>query len=94
MSVMVIIRFPVPFSAVAAWAEKNGALLAPIGALFEKHGRISQRVVSGPDFFLDLDEWPSRGAYEAFKAEAAPYIATFEADFGHASTDEILDVIS
>ena len=93
MSVMVIIRFPVAFSAIADWAAANGEKLGPIEALFKKHGRISQRVVSGPDFFMDFDEWPSRETYAAFKAEAAPHIAAFEAAFGHASTDQVLDVV-
>lgn len=93
MSVMVIIRFPVPFSAVGEWAAKNGELLAPIEALFKKHGRISQRVATAAESFVDLDEWPSAAAYAAFKAEAAPYIAKFEESFGYASTDEVLDLL-
>lgn len=94
MSVMVMIRFPVPFSAIVDWAGKNSEKLAPIEALFKKHGRISQRVIGGADFFIDLDEWPSREAYAAFKAEAGPHIEVFETAFGHASTDEVMDIIA
>lgn len=93
MSIMVQIRFPVPFTTVAAWAEKNSALLAPIEELFKKHGRISQRVITAENEFIDLDEWPSREAYAAFKAEAALHIEQFESAFGHRSTDTIYDIL-
>jgi hypothetical protein len=92
MSVMVLIRFPCPHAEVVAWAEKNGALLAPIGQLFEKHGRIGQRVILGENEFIDLDEWPSREAYAAFKAEAGPHIEAFESSFGHRSVDTVYDI--
>jgi len=93
MSVLVMIRFPVPFSTVVDWAANNSEKLAPIEALFKKHGRISQRVVGGTDYFIDLDEWPSRAAYAAFKAEAGPHIMAFETAFGHASTDQVMDIL-
>ena len=92
MSVMVLIRFPCNHQVVVDWAAKNGELLAPIGALFEKHGRIGQRVILGENEFIDLDEWPSREAYAAFKAEAGPYIEAFESAFGHRSTDIVYDI--
>lgn len=91
MSIMVLIRFPVAHAQVVDWAKKNHELLAPIGALFEKHGRISQKVITRENEFVDLDEWPSREAYAAFKAEALPFIEAFEAAFGHRSTDTIYD---
>jgi hypothetical protein len=93
MSVMVVIRFPVAHSVVVDWASKNSALLAPIMPLFEKHNRISHRVVTSATEFLDFDEWPSAEAYAAFKAEAAPHIEKFESAFGHRSTDEIYDLV-
>lgn len=93
MSVMVVIRFPVPHSAVAEWASRNGELLTPIIKLFEKHGRISHRAVTSGSEFLDFDEWPSAEAYAAFKAEAGPYIEKFEADLGHRSTDTVYQTI-
>lgn len=37
MSVMVVIRFPVPHKDVVAWARDNAEYLAPINALFAKH---------------------------------------------------------
>lgn len=66
-------------------------MLAPIRALFEKHGRISHQVVTNETEFLDLDVWPSREAYAAFKAEAGAMIEAFESAFGHRSTDAIYD---
>lgn len=90
---MVVIRFPVAHSVVVEWAQKNAELLAPINALFAKHGRISHRAVTSATEFLDFDEWPSREAYAAFKAEAGPVIETFEKTFGHASTDTIYGVV-
>lgn len=89
---MVIVRFPVPRQQLADWARDNIALLAPIRALFEKHGRISHQVVTSETEFLDLDVWPSREAYAAFKAEAGAMIERFETAFGHASTDAIYDM--
>lgn len=94
MSVMVVIRFPVPHSAVVEWASKNGELLAPIIKLFEKHRRISHRAVTSDTEFLDFDEWPSAEAYAAFKAEAGPYIEKFESAFGHRSTDTIYRTVN
>lgn len=93
MSVMVVIRFPVAHNAVVEWASKNGALLAPIIDLFEKHGRISHRAATSDTEFLDFDEWPSAEAYAAFKAEAGPYIEKFEAAFGHRSTDTVYKTV-
>lgn len=93
MSIMVQIYFPVAFPTLAAWAEKNGSLLAPIDELFKKHGRISQRVITGKEEFIDLDEWPSREAYAAFKTEAGPHIERFEQAFGHRSSDAIYDIL-
>lgn len=93
MAIMVIVRFPVPRQQLADWAKENLALLAPIRALFEKHGRISHQVITGETEFLDLDVWPSREAYAAFKAEAGGMIEAFEAAFGHRSTDAIYDVV-
>lgn len=91
MSIIAVIRFPVAHSVVVEWASKNMALLEPINALFAKHGRISHVAATSATEFLDFDEWPSREAYAAFKAEAAVYIEKFEAAFGYASTDEIYD---
>ncbi len=71
----------------------NGALLAPIIDLFEKHGRISHRAATSDTEFLDFDEWPSAEAYAAFKAEAGPYIEKFEAAFGHRSTDTVYKTV-
>lgn len=93
MSVMVVIRFPVAHKVVVAWAKDNAEYLAPINALFAKHGRISHAAVSSETEFLDFDAWPSREAYAAFKAEAGPAITAFEAAFGHASTDVIYDIV-
>jgi len=93
MSIMVVIRFPVHYSAIVAWAEENKELLAPIGDLFKKHGRISHRAASADNEFVDFDEWPSREAYAAFKAEAGPHIEKFETAFGHRSTDTIYDIV-
>ena len=93
MSIMVVIRFPVAHSIVVEWAKKNSQLLDPIVDLFAKHGRISHRAVTSENEFLDFDEWPSREAYAAFKAEAGPAIEAFESAFGHASTDTIYDVV-
>jgi len=93
MSIMVVIRFPTSHSAVVAWAEKNQELLEPIGALFKKHGRISHRAATTDSEFVDFDEWPSREAYAAFKAEANPHIEKFETAFGFRSTDTIYELI-
>ena len=93
MSIVVVVRFPVPRQTLLDWAKDNIELLAPIRALFEKHGRISHRVISSETEFLDLDEWPSRDAYAAFKAEAGPMIEVFESTFGHRSTDAIYDLV-
>lgn len=94
MSIMVVVRFPVPRQQLMDWAKDNIELLAPIRSLFEKHGRISHRVISNDTEFLDLDEWPSRDAYAAFKAEAGSMIEKFESAFGHRSTDAIYDFAS
>ncbi len=91
MSIMVVVRFPVPRQQLADWAKENISMLAPIRALFEKHGRISHQVVTNETEFLDLDVWPSREAYAAFKAEAGAMIEAFESAFGHRSTDAIYD---
>lgn len=93
MSIMVVVRFPVPRQQLLDWAKDNLELLLPIRALFEKHGRISHLVVTSENEFLDLDEWPSREAYAAFKAEAGAMIEVFESTFGHRSTDAIYDVV-
>lgn len=93
MPVMVIVRFPVPRQQLADWAKDNLALLTPIRGLFEKHGRISHQVITSDTEFLDLDVWPSREAYAAFKAEAGPLIERFEAAFGHPSSDAIYDMV-
>ena len=93
MSVMVVIRFPVPHSAIVEWASRNGELLTPIVKLFEKHRRISHRAVTSATEFLDFDEWPSAEAYTAFKAEAGPYIEKFETAFGHRSTDTVYQTV-
>jgi len=93
MSIMVIIRFPVPHHKVVAWAKANKHFLEPIGVLFKKHGRISHRAATTEDEFVDFDEWPSREAYAAFKAEAGPYIDAFETAFGHRSSDMIYDLV-
>jgi hypothetical protein len=91
---MVVIRFPVSFKQMKAWADStDGSLFKPIGELMVKHGRISHRLVTGDTHFLDFDEWPSREAYAAFKAEAGPYIDKFEDAFGHRSTDTVYDVV-
>lgn len=93
MSIMVVVRFPVPRQQLLDWAKDNIELLAPIRALFETHGRISHTVATSESEFLDFDVWPSREAYAAFKAEAGAMIETFESTFGHRSTDAIYDIV-
>lgn len=93
MPVMVVVRFPVPRQRLADWAKDNLPMLTPFRALFEKHGRISHQIVSNDQEFLDLDVWPSREAYAAFKAEAGAMIDAFETAFGHRSSDAIYDIL-
>jgi hypothetical protein len=91
MSIMVVLRFPVAHEDLIRLARSNRALLEPILGLFKKHGRISHRAGAIEHRFIDVDEWPSREVYAAFKQEAAPYIDAFEAALGCRSTEELYD---
>lgn len=93
MAIMVVVKFPVPRQQLADWVKDNIELLAPIRGLFEKHGRISHTVGTTDSEFIDVDVWPSREAYAAFKAEAGEMIEKFETTFGHRSTDTIYDIV-
>jgi hypothetical protein len=91
MSILVVLRFPVAHQDLITLARSNRVLLEPILELFKKHGRISHRAAAAGQSFIDVDEWPSREVYAAFKREAAPYIDDFEAALGCRSTEEVYD---
>jgi hypothetical protein len=93
LSVMVTITFPMTSDEATRIATENPHLLEAIEPIMEKHGgRFLFRLI-GDGGFADYDEYPSREAYAAFKAEAQPAIDEFEAALGVASTDEVRDVL-
>ncbi|MCB1272966.1 MAG: hypothetical protein KDB25_01025 [Leucobacter sp.] len=92
MPVHVLIDFPIS-------AEQNDALLAerpeliePIGKLLVKHGALSHARLKGEGRYIDIDVFPSREVYHAFKAEAQPYIDAYEGALGVRSVDTIWEL--
>ncbi|TDD96330.1 hypothetical protein [Actinomadura rubrisoli] len=93
MSVMVTITFPMASDEADRIVGENPHLLGAVRPLLEKHGGRFLFRLLGDGEFTDYDEYPSREAYAAFKAEAQPAIDAFEAALGVSSTDEVRDVV-
>lgn len=89
MSIIVAIKFPVPPAQANAAMAANPGTLEPLGAAMEKFGGKFFVRLEHENEFIDMDEWPSMEAYQAFKGEAQPVIDAFEAALGTTSTEEI-----
>jgi quinol monooxygenase YgiN len=92
MSIMVMIRFPVGLEAQRE-LEATTDLMEPIREVAGRHRPTSHRRLYAEGAFVDLDEWPDRDAYEAFRREADDAIRAYEAHLGVASEATVWDIV-
>ncbi len=89
MSIIVFTMFRVPSAQANAVREANPGVMEPIRNAMEKFGGKFVLRLEHENEFVDMDEWPSLEAYQAFKAEAQSAIDAFEAALGTTSAEEI-----
>jgi hypothetical protein len=82
MTIVVTVRIEATLEQIAAADRAEPGLYDEIIALAKEHGMLSHRRVYRDGAVLDIDEWPSEEAREAFRAVAQPLLARMGAARG------------
>ncbi len=75
MTIVVTVRIEATLEQLAAADRAEPGLYDEIIALAYEHGMLSHRRVYRDGAVMDIDEWPSEEAREAFRADAQPLLA-------------------
>jgi hypothetical protein len=75
MTLLVTVRFPVDIAVDDRLNRDHPETLEALKDVVKRHPPISHRRFVGDGSFLDLEEWESQEALDAFLAEARPIIS-------------------
>jgi len=91
MTVVVHVHFPIDANDRATLSKAPPEALAELARIREKHGVVFRYQLRRPGEILDVHEYPSMEAYEAFRAEAQPVIDSFDTSVGTGKTVTVWD---
>lgn len=91
MSIVVHVHFPIDRDDRDRLSQAPPEALAELARIREEHGVVFRYQLTRPGELLDVHEYPSIEAYEAFKRDAQPVIDSFNSGVGVAPTVTIWD---